>query len=366
VIDSVNGNAHVYDCKKPIRKMFVHCAKINSGTLKVGDKVDARVDAARRDDIRRHHTATHLLQAALQNILGAHVHQAGSLVTPDKLRFDFTHFEGIDTARLQDIELLINNYIQQDNDVNISNMSLDEARAAGAMALFGEKYEDIVRVVRCGDYSMELCGGTHVARTGVIGVLKILGESSVSSGVRRVEAVCGQPGVEAIQSQERQLNTAARMLSTPPDHLVERVQTLLDENKRLAREVAKWKQAAATGGAVDYMSKVQDVNGVKVLAVEVEGQDADGLRLVLDKLRDQLGSGVIVLGSAVDGKASLCVGVSKDLTGKIKAGDIVKQIAPIIGGGGGGRPDMAQAGGKEVDKLTEALEKVAEVVAGMG
>ena len=365
ILDSPDGNAHVEGVKRLVGKMTVHTVTVKNGALKKGAKVDAQVDETGRRRTENHHTATHLLQAALQNVLGDHVHQAGSMVSPARLRFDFTHFEGIDTERLQDVERMVNDFIRRDEAVDISEKSLEDARAAGAMALFGEKYEDVVRVVKVGDFSMELCGGCHVPRTGVIGYCKIVSEASVSSGVRRIEAVCGEPAVDVIQHHEAQLSNTAHLLSASTDNLEERVKALLDENKRLAREVETWKQKAATGASVDYMSQVQDVNGIKLLAVEVDGQDGKGLRMVLDNLRDKLGSGVVVLGSASDGKVALCVGVSKDLTDKIKAGDIVKNIAPIVGGGGGGRPDMAQAGGKDPEKLPELIAKTPEIIAGL-
>ncbi|MBI5094737.1 MAG: alanine--tRNA ligase [Candidatus Hydrogenedentes bacterium] len=362
VLDAVDGNAHVTVAKALVGKMTLHYARVTRGALKVGDTVNAQVDRRAREATMNHHTATHLLQAALQETLGDHVHQAGSRVEPDRLRFDFTHFEGIEASRLQDIERMVNQFIRTDTPVTIDQMAIADARSAGAMALFGEKYGEVVRVVRVGDISMELCGGVHVPRTGVIGYFKIMSESAISSGVRRIEAVCGERCVEALQSRERNLSTAAQLLNAGLDELPSRVQALIDENKRLGREVQKWKQAAATGGSVDYMSRVQEIDGVKLLASEVEGQDAAGLRMVLDSLRDKLTSGVLVLGSAAEGKASLCVSVSKDLVGKIKAGDIVKQLAPIVGGGGGGRPDMAQAGGKNPEKLGEAIATAPEVV----
>ena len=364
-LDAVNGNGHVSGTHKFAGAMIMHRVQVKHGVLCVGDKVEARVDPALRQATENHHTATHLLQAALQNVLGGHVHQAGSLVAPDRLRFDFTHFEGIGGERLQDIERLVNSYIRRDDPVQIENQSLEEARKAGAMALFGEKYGDVVRVVSVGDISMELCGGTHVKRTGLIGYCKILSESSVSSGVRRIEAVCGEPCVDVLQMRERQLLTAAQLLSAKPDDLEERVRALQDEVKRLGRELEKWKHAAATGGSVDYMNNVVDVAGIKVLAAQVEGQDAAGLRALMDHLRDKLGSGVVVLGAAEEDKVSLCVGVTKDLTGRVKAGDIVKQVAPIVGGGGGGRPDMAQAGGKDISKLPEAMAKAPDIVRGL-
>lgn len=364
-LEASEAHGVVSNTQKLTGKLFVHTVTVARGTLRAGDAVTASVDATKRRATENHHTATHLLQAALQNILGDHVHQAGSLVAPDRLRFDFTHFEAIDLDRVQDIERLINDYIRRDEAVTTESKALEDARAAGAMALFGEKYEDVVRVVTVSDFSMELCGGTHVPRTGVIGYCKILTETSVSSGVRRIEAVCGEPCVDTLQAREKQLSRSAHLLSASVDSLEDRIKALLDENKRLGREVEKWKQAAATGASVDYMSQVQDVSGVKLLACVVDGQDSQGLRMVLDNLRDKLGSGVVVLGSADGDKVALCVGVTKDLTGRIKAGDIVKAIAPIVGGGGGGRPDMAQAGGKDPSKLGEAIGQAPGVVAGL-
>jgi len=363
--DSVDGNAHVTNTKRYVGKMNVHKVKVQRGVLRVDDTIDARVDAEARRATQNHHTATHLLQAALQNVLGEHVHQAGSLVAPDRLRFDFTHFEGIDFERLQDIEALVNAYIRNDDAVETAQRSLEEARAAGAMALFGEKYEEVVRVVTVGDVSMELCGGTHVPRTGVIGCFKIVSEASVSAGVRRIEAVCGAQAIAAIQAHERELQQTAALLSAKPEELGARVQALLDETKRLGREVGKWKQAAATGAGADHMSRVQEIGGVKVLITDVPGQDGKGLRMVLDDLKGKIGSGVVFVASADNGKVSLCAGVTKDLTDRIKAGDIVQRLAPIVGGGGGGRPDMAQAGGKDPDKLPEALAKAPEVIAAL-
>ncbi len=364
-LDSVEGNAHVSGAKAPLGKMTLHAVQVARGTFKVGSRVDAAINAQARSATEAHHTTTHLLQAALQETLGSHVHQAGSRVGPERLRFDFTHFEGIPAERLKDIERMVNAFIRSNTPVSVEFMSQADAREAGAMALFGEKYEDVVRVVRVGDISMELCGGCHVKQTGVIGYFKILSESSVASGVRRIEAVCGEPCVGVLQNRDRQLAGLGSMLNVAVEEVQVRVQALLDENKRLEREVKRWKQAAASGESVDYMANVQEVNGVRVLATEIEGQDAADLRIVLDSLRDKLGSGVIVVGSANEGKAALCVGVTKDLTGRIKAGDIVKRLAPIVGGGGGGRPEMAQAGGKLPDKLPEAIAKVPEVVAAL-
>ncbi|MDP7638385.1 MAG: alanine--tRNA ligase [Candidatus Hydrogenedentes bacterium] len=362
VLDAVGGNAHVSNTKSLLNGLPAHHARATGGALKVGDKVSAQVDESKRPSTENHHTATHLLQAALQQTLGEHVHQAGSLVAPDRLRFDFTHFEAIGPDRLQDIERLVNEHIRTNSAVTVEEQSIDRARAAGAMALFGEKYDDVVRVVSVGDISMELCGGTHVSETGAIGYFKILSESAISSGVRRIEAVCGKASVETIQSGDRALHAIGQALGAPVDDIEVRVAALLEENKRLGREVANWKQAAATGGSADYMSQVQDVDGTKLLAAALDGQDASGLRVVMDSLRERLPSGIVVLGANTDGKAILCVAVSKDLVASVKAGDIVKELAPIVGGGGGGRPDMAQAGGKHGDKIPEAIAKAGEVV----
>ena len=361
-LDGAEATAVVSCARRLAGKMVCHAVKVAAGTLRVGDRVDARVDAARRRATENHHTATHLLQAALQQVIGEHVHQAGSYVGPDRLRFDFTHFEGIDPDRLQDIERLVNEHIRGNHEVLITLKPIDAARAEGAMALFGEKYEDIVRTVRVGEVSLELCGGCHVPRTGVIGLFKIATEAALSAGVRRIEAVCGDAAVEFVQARDRQLMAAAHLLSARPDALEDRLRSLLDENRKLGREVEKWKQAAATGGGADHMSRVVDVAGVKVLALQLDGQDAKGLRAVMDQLRDKLGSGVVVLGSAVEDKVALVVGVTKDLTGRVKAGDIVARVAPLVGGSGGGRPDMAQAGGKNTAALPEAIEKTPELV----
>ncbi|NUM55427.1 MAG: alanine--tRNA ligase [Candidatus Hydrogenedentes bacterium] len=361
-LDGVSGGAHITTAKAPAGKMICHFARVTKGALHAGDTVEAQVDAAARTATMNHHTATHLLQAALQDILGDHVHQAGSLVTPERLRFDFTHFEAIGGARLLDIERKVNQYIRTATPVSIKQMPLTEAKAAGAMALFGEKYADVVRVVSVGDISMELCGGTHVPNSGTIGYFKIVSESSISAGVRRIEAVCGETAVDTLQARERSLQGTAQLLATTPDQLEARVQALVDENKRLQRDLAKWKQQAAVGGQTDYMQQVKQVDGLQLLAVQVDGLDAEGLRSVMDKLREKLPSGVLVLGSANEGKASLCVGVSKDLTSKVRAGDIVKQLAPIVGGGGGGQPHLAQAGGKQPERLPEVIERAPDIV----
>jgi alanyl-tRNA synthetase len=284
------------------------------------------------------------------------------MVSPDRLRFDFTHFEAIPPERLRDIERLVNQYIRTNTPVNITEKSLEEARAAGAMALFGEKYEDTVRVVTVGDISMELCGGTHVPATGVIGHFKITSESSISSGVRRIEAVCGEPAIDTLQAHDTTLTNVAHLLGTSTEDLLNRIQTLIQENKNLTRDVQKWKQTAATGNATDYLANTQEINGIKIAACAIDDQDANGLRMIMDDLRQKIGTGIIVLASASEGKVALCVGVTKDLTKTIKAGDIIKQLAPIIGGGGGGKPDLAMAGGKDTTKIPQIITQAPKII----
>jgi alanyl-tRNA synthetase len=363
LLESAAGAARVDSVRCLVGKSVLHHVTVTSGRLRVGDQVNAQVDEERRRRTENHHTATHLLQAALRDALGEHVHQAGSYVGPDRLRFDFTHFEGIGLDRIQDVEQEVNASIRADVPVETSYKPLDEARAEGSMALFGEKYDDIVRVVKAEGISKELCGGCHVPRTGVIGFFKILSESAVAAGVRRIEAVCGAPSVEVVQARERQLLGAAHLLSARPDELEARLRALLDENRRLGREVDKWKQAAATGGGgTDLMSQVKEIKGVKALVMHLSDMDAKSLRALLDQCRDKLGSGVVVLGSDCEGKVALAAGVTKDLTKRISAGDIVSRLAPLVGGGGGGRPDMAQAGGKDVDKLPDAMKQAEDII----
>ncbi len=362
-LDGANGNAHVATAVCRTGKCVLHQATITSGQVRVGDQLTARVDGDRRTRTEAHHTATHLLQAALRDALGEHVHQAGSYVGPDRLRFDFTHFEGIGLDRLQDIEAIVNACIREDLPIETALKPLEQAREDGAMALFGEKYDDVVRVVQVGETSLELCGGCHVRRTGMIGVFKIISESAVAAGVRRVEAVCGAPAVETLQARERQLLGVAHLLSARPEELEARLRALLDENKRLSRDVDKWKQAAATGSGADLMSNVREINGVNALVLHLGEMDAKSLRAVLDKCKDKIGSGVVVLGSDGGGKVALAAGVTKDLTDRISAGDIVARLAPLVDGGGGGRRDMAQAGGKDVAKLPDAMNQAVDIVA---
>jgi len=354
--------AEVVDVRKPTHNLYVHRVVVKEGQVAAGDAVEARADADRRLEVACHHTATHILQSVLRDILGEHVHQAGSLVAPDRLRFDFTHFEAISPDQLQEIEHALNERVRRNSDVEVSMMPLDDARRLGAMALFGEKYDDVVRVVSVGDYSKELCGGTHLDTAGPVGYCKIISESSVAAGVRRIEAVCGRAFQHYLDEQEKLLADASSLLGGGVPDLPSRVQRLADENKRLNREIERLKTSLARGGTSDLISQVQDVDGTKVLAAQVDNCRTDELRAMADSLKDKLGSGVVLLGSAVEGAVVLVCAVTKDLTPKLHAGKIVKQVAAAVGGGGGGRPDFAQAGGKKTDKLPEAVNNVPEIV----
>jgi alanyl-tRNA synthetase len=359
--------ADVSGCTKPVQGVFAHRAILRQ-PIKLGDRVDTVVDANFRNATRRNHTATHLLHAALREVLGTHVKQAGSLVEPNRLRFDFSHFAAIADEELQNIEDIINKQTLGNTQVvTLEDVPIDVAvNEYHAMALFGEKYGEKVRVVRIGDFSTELCGGTHTGATGEIGVVKLLGEGSVSSGVRRVEAVTGLGALNEFRRDFQVAQIASQLgpgEMAPADALRQRLSAQEDELKKLRRELdeARMKSAASrVSGATD---QAVDVAGVNVLAQRVDGLDRGQMRTLVDNLRNKLGSGVVVLGGAQEeGKVALIVGVTKDLTGKIQAGKIIAQIARMVGGSGGGRPDMAEAGGKDAGQLDAALRSVPEVV----
>jgi alanyl-tRNA synthetase len=342
---------------------------VSRGVLKPRDLVSAIVDPDVRDATRRNHTATHLLHAALRKVLGTHVKQAGSLVAPDRLRFDFVHFQAIPREQLDEIERIVNEQIYRNAPVQTDVKSVEEAMASGAMALFGEKYGERVRVVSIGDgsFSKELCGGTHVRATGDIGFFLITQESGVAAGVRRVEALTGAGAVDYYQKQRQSLDRMLGALNTSADQGVEIVQRLQADAKRLAREVDQLKMKAALGGGTAGSSgaaqdDTQDVKGVKLIARRVSGLEKGALRVLSDSLRDRLNSGVVVLASENDGKVGLVVSVTKDLIGRIQAGRLVKELAPIVGGGGGGRPDFAEAGGKDPSKIDELIRKAPDVL----
>ena len=325
------------------------------GKLAVGDQIEAKYDVARREAIKLNHSATHLMHAALKKVLGGHVNQKGSLVTEERLRFDFSHFEAMSKEQIAQVEAMVNAEIRANHRLNTQLMELEQAKAAGAMALFGEKYDDSVRVVSMGEFSMELCGGTHVASTGDIGLFKILAESGIAAGVRRIEALTGVAAIELMQKQSNEMFSLASLLKTEPTNLAARISQLLEQNKAFEKELAKLKQQLASSKGNDLLDQLTDVNGTKVLAAVLQGVEAQALRTMVDDLKNQLGSAIIVLGVAEGEKVSLIVGVTKDLTAKVKAGELVNYIAQQVGGKGGGRPDMAQAGGSQPQNLDTAV-----------
>jgi alanyl-tRNA synthetase len=348
----------------------LHLVRVEAGRFRRGQIVTAEVADEIRDSTRRNHTATHLLHAALRKVLGAHVKQAGSLVAPDRLRFDFVHFSAVTPDEILEIERIVNAHIYRNLAVQTEVRTTEEAIAAGAMALFGEKYGDRVRVVSIPGFSLELCGGTHVRATGDIGFFAVTEESGVAAGVRRVEALTGAGAVEWAQRQRQTADGVLRALNVTAPQAVDAIQRLQAENKRLAREVDQLKVKAALSGSAARSSAgsasegddVQNVAGVKLITRHVSGLDKGGLRNVSDTLRDRLGSGVVVLASEQEGKVALVVSVSKDLTGRVQAGRLVKDLAPIVGGGGGGRPDFAEAGGRDASKIGELLRRAPELL----
>jgi alanyl-tRNA synthetase len=341
----------------------VHFGSVEQGTLKVGDALEAVVDAERRQAIRLNHTATHLMHAALRRVLGEHVTQKGSLVAPDRLRFDFSHYEGVTPEQLQEIEDLVNAEIRKNIAADTDLMTYDDAIESGAMALFGEKYGDKVRVLRLGDFSVELCGGTHVERTGDIGVFKITHEGGVASGVRRIEAVTGAGAMAWIDANQRTLNELSGMLRSTPDLAAAKVEQLLSQNKELERKLATAKHVLITGERSGEDDNVREIAGIKVLVSRVDGIDAKSMRDAVDRAKDKLQNAIVVFASVDDGKVRLAAGVTKNNTDKIKAGDLIKPIAEQVGGKGGGRPDFAQAGGNDPSRLDSALESVPAWVA---
>lgn len=355
----------IEDCKKSANGKIIHVGKIIKGKIEVGNRVITKVDRERRLDIAKNHTATHLLHSALKMVLGNHVEQAGSLVTPDRLRFDFTHFEGISPDNLKEIERLVNKKIMEALIVNTVEASIDEARKMGATALFGEKYGSVVRVVKAGDFSMELCGGTHVVNTATIGLFKILSEGGVAAGVRRIEAITGNSSVKYVEELEDDHKNIAGILKTTPKDIGRRVEGLLVELKEKEKELEALKSNMAAGAAEDIINSARDIKGVKVVTAVVD-TDVDGLRELGDRLRDKLGKSAILLASTKDDKITFIAMLSKDaISSGAHAGNIIKEVAKIAGGGGGGRPDMAQAGGKDKSKVKEALEAAYGVIEGM-
>jgi alanyl-tRNA synthetase len=359
----VSGAARftVRDTQK-IGASFVHAGVLDDGELRVGDVVEARVNGERRTAIALNHSATHLLHAALRKVLGLHVEQKGSLVAADRLRFDFSHTQALSAEELRRVEELVNTAIRGNAPVETRVMALDDAVAAGAMSLFGEKYESDVRVLSIGDFSMELCGGTHVERAGDIGLFKILSESGVAAGVRRVEAVTGKTAYDWVVHTDQVLRDIAALLRGSREDVDEKVRELVERSRKLEKEVQQLKSKLASGQGGDLAAQAKDVGGIQVLAAQIEGADAKSLRDAVDKLKMKLGSSVIVLATVQDGKVVLVAGVSADLLNRMKAGEIAGAVAALVGGKGGGRADFAQAGGTQPENLGKALEGVESLI----
>ena len=353
----------VEDTIKLLGGKIGHVGRMTKGMIKTGDVVTLSVHAADRADTCKNHSATHLLQKALKTVLGSHVEQKGSLVTPDRLRFDFAHFQAMTAEELQATEELVNKEIQAGLDVHTDVMDVEEAKKSGAMALFGEKYDQKVRVVSMGDFSKELCGGTHVKNTSSIMLFKIVSESGIAAGVRRIEALTGKAVIEYYRKQEELLHEAAKALKANTTEVVEKIGHLQAEVKALQSENESLKSKAAQSALGDVMDKVVEVNGVKLLAAKVEGVDMNGLRDLGDKLKEQLGEGVVLLAAVNGGKVNL-LAMATDAAQKAgaHAGNLIKAVAAIVGGGGGGRPNIAQAGGKNPEKAQEAMDAAAGIL----
>jgi alanyl-tRNA synthetase len=343
VLKTQSGLFKVEDTQK-LGNAIAHHGVLAEGVLAKGDDVEALVDAQRRAAISLNHSATHLLHAALRQVLGEHVTQKGSLVKPENLRFDFSHLEAVTAEELKEVERLVNAQVRRNHVIETNIMDIESAKQKGAMALFGEKYDDEVRVLSMGDFSTELCGGIHASNTGDIGLFKITSEGGIAAGIRRIEAVTGEAALDAIEAQQAKFE----------EKLAESAQ----KAKSLEKEVQKLKDKIAAAESANIMGKAQEINGVKVLVAALDGADSKNLRTMVDDIKNQMGSGVVLLANVTGEKVGLIAGVTKDLTGKVKAGDLVKMVAEQVGGKGGGRPDMAQAGGTDVGALPEAIQSV--------
>lgn len=359
LLNFATGSLRVVDTRKQ-GDHHLHLVEVVSGELRQGEEVSAGVDAEKRNATSLNHSATHLLHAALRQVLGGHVTQKGSLVDPERLRFDFSHLEAVKPEELKAIEKLVNEQIRANTPVQTELMDMDAAKESGAMALFGEKYADEVRVLTMGtnNFSIELCGGIHASRTGDIGSFRIVTESGIAAGVRRIEAVTGAGAESFVQSRFAELNNACRMLKAKPESLEAKLQALVDQSRSLEKEMQQLKQKLASAGSSDLVSQAIDVNGVKLLATELEGIDPKSLRDMVDQLKNKLGSGIVFLATKADGKVPLAAGVTKDLTGRVKAGDLLKMVAEQLGGKGGGRPDFAQGGGSQPENIEKALSSI--------
>lgn len=363
-----NAQVKVQDTFSPIPGLILHKSRVETGSIRVGDTIAAVADEEKRDATRRNHTATHLVHAALKEVLGTHVKQAGSVVAPNYLRFDFTHYQPMTDAEITEVEDLVNRYILQNAPVTTDMMSIEDAMRSGAVAMFGEKYGTEVRVLSVGDgkFSMELCGGTHVRATGDIGSFKITSDEAIASGVRRIRAITGFDAFARFREDEVLIDRSLDVLKTQRDQLPNAIERLQDELKRTRKEIDELKLKIATGaigGASSSGDEEREIAGVKVIGKVVDGLDANGMRQLSDTLLARLKSGVVILGRKEEDKVGIIVRVSDDLTAKVKAGNIIKEIVPIVGGKGGGRPDMAEGGGSDTAKLDDAITKAYEVIA---
>lgn len=352
----------VEETLKPMEELVIHQGRVKRGRVREGMEATFRVDSERRRDITLNHTGTHLLQAVLREILGTHVHQAGSLVSPERLRFDFTHFAPINPKDLERIEEMVNQKIRENLKVETKIMKLEDALQTGAMALFGEKYGERVRVVMVSDFSIELCGGTHASRTGDIGLFKIVSESGVASGVRRIEALTGKGAYQWVKEMEKELEAMASLLKSSPGELSEKLERVLQRQKELEREIESLRGKASYQELLEILSRAREVKGVKVLSTQVDGKDLKRLREFVDQLKMKLGSGIILLGSRSEEKVTLLMGVTPDLTHRFKANELIKRVALHVGGTGGGRADFAQAGGTRIEKLQDALKAIDDLI----
>jgi len=356
------AQVRITDTIKPSGDAIIHVGEVEAGTLAVGDTLTLEVDGDRRDRVRANHSATHLLHLALKQVLGEHVAQKGSLVAPDRLRFDYAHSRPMTADQQRTVEDLVNAEVRRNRDTTTEVLPVAEARARGAVAMFGEKYGEKVRVVRIGGESLEFCGGTHVHRSGDIGFFKILSESGIAQGVRRIEAVTGEGALDYVRRLEGELGRAGAQLKVAPLEVASRVEKLTGDARLLEREVAALKSKLAAGGARDLFSEVAEVGGIKMLVTSTEVDDARALRETGDNLRNRIGSGVIVLAGVGPDKVNLLAMVTPDLIPRFHAGKLLQSIAAVVGGKGGGRPDMAQGGGKDPNKVPEALARARELV----
>jgi alanyl-tRNA synthetase len=364
IIEGPDGAIEIEDVRRPVDGLVVHYGRVTLGGLRKGEEVELSVDAARRAATRRNHSATHLLHAALKRVVGPQCMQAGSLVAPDRTRFDFTHDAPLTDEQMREIEDRVNEQILANAPARTERKGYQEALEGGAIAIFEEKYSDVVRVVSFGDFSTELCGGTHVTATGDIGSFRIVAQSAVGSGVRRLEGVTGMGALEHARRDARLLRSAAALVRTPPADLSERLRKLLEREKQLERELEKTRAQLRSGGGGDPLSEAREIGGVRVIATRVPDVSPRELRTMVDDLKARLGSGIVLLAAPGRGKVALALGVTDDLVDRHRAGDLIREISAVVGGSGGGRADFAQAGGPDVEALPRALEKLAELVGG--